>query len=93
MGNRSAMEKHTRPHSLWWKFRRCAQCDSNQLDQSHGVERLERRVSEWRSRSTELNGDLLQLFYEKFFRAFGFGLNGELFEQVAARFSFEVHCA
>lgn len=52
------------------------------------VERLERRVSEWRSRSAELNGDLLQLFYEKFFRAFGFGLNGELFEQVASRFSF-----
>jgi hypothetical protein len=52
------------------------------------VERLEKRVSEWRSRSMELNGDLLQLFYEKFFRAFGFGLNGELFEQVAARFTF-----
>lgn len=52
------------------------------------VERLERRVSEWRNRSLELNGDLLQLFYEKFFRAFGFGLNGELFEQVATRFSF-----
>jgi len=52
------------------------------------VERLEKRVSEWRSRSAELNGDLLQLFYEKFFRAFGFGLNGELFEQVAVRFSF-----
>jgi hypothetical protein len=52
------------------------------------VERLEKRVSEWRARSTELNGDLLQLFYEKFFRAFGFGLNGELFEQVATRFSF-----
>jgi hypothetical protein len=52
------------------------------------VERLEKRVAEWRNRSLELNGDLLQLFYEKFFRAFGFGLNGELFEQVAARFSF-----
>jgi len=52
------------------------------------VERLEKRVSEWRSRSMELNGDLLQLFYEKFFRAFGFGLNGELFENVATRFTF-----
>ena len=52
------------------------------------VERLEKRVSEWRSRSSELNGDLLQLFYEKFFRAFGFGLNGELFENVATRFTF-----
>lgn len=52
------------------------------------VERLEDRVREWRKRSEELNGDLLQLFYEKFFRAFGFGLNGELFEQVATRFSF-----
>lgn len=52
------------------------------------VERLEKRVSEWRGRSLELNGDLLQLFYEKFFRAFGFGLNGELFEQVASRFTF-----
>ena len=52
------------------------------------VERLEKRVSDWRSRSMELNGDLLQLFYEKFFRAFGFGLNGELFEQIATRFSF-----
>jgi hypothetical protein len=52
------------------------------------VERLEKRVSEWRRRSSELNGDLLQLFYEKFFRAFGFGLNGELFENVATRFTF-----
>jgi len=52
------------------------------------VERLEKRVSEWRIRSMELNGDLLQLFYEKFFRAFGFGLNGELFEHVATRFTF-----
>lgn len=52
------------------------------------IERLESRVFEWRARSLELNGDLLQLFYEKFFRAFGFGLNGELFEQVATRFSF-----
>lgn len=52
------------------------------------VERLENRVSEWRSRSLELNGDLLQLFYEKFFRAFGFGLNGEFFEEVATRFNF-----
>jgi hypothetical protein len=52
------------------------------------VERLEKRVSEWRARSLELNGDLLQLFYEKFFRAFGFGLNGELFEHVASRFTF-----
>ena len=52
------------------------------------VERLEKRVSEWRSRSLELNGDLLQLFYEKFFRAFGFGLNGDVFEQVATRFTF-----
>lgn len=52
------------------------------------IERLENRVRDWRKRSEELNGDLLQLFYEKFFRAFGYGLNGELFEEVATRFTF-----
>lgn len=54
------------------------------------IERMQERASSWERRLSELNGDLVQLMHEKVARVFGFGLNGEAFEELARRLPYQI---
>lgn len=54
------------------------------------IERMQERAMLWESRLEELNGDMVQLMHEKVARVFGFGLNGDAFEQLARRLPYQI---
>lgn len=54
------------------------------------IERMQQKASEWDLRLQNLQGDLVQLVHEKVARIFGFGLNGEAFEELARRLPYHI---
>jgi len=54
------------------------------------IERMQERAELWEKRLSELSGDLVQLMHEKVARVFGFGLNGEAFEELARRLPYQI---
>ena len=54
------------------------------------IERMQNKAHEWDQRLKELQGDLVQLVHEKVARNFGFGLNGEAFEELARRLPYHI---